>query len=64
MKLKKFASVFAATALAVGLLAGCGAGKKAEEGSKVSRVEIRLKLVLTLNYQVQLHHMVLQKQWN
>ncbi len=33
MKLKKFASVFAASALAVGLLAGCGAGNKAEEGS-------------------------------
>lgn len=33
MKLKKFVSVFAASALAVGLLAGCGAGNKAEEGS-------------------------------
>ena len=33
MKLKKFVSVFAASALAVGLLAGCGTGNKAEEGS-------------------------------
>jgi branched-chain amino acid transport system substrate-binding protein len=33
MKLKKFVSVFAASALAVGLLAGC-TGEKAEEGSK------------------------------
>ena len=33
MKFRKFAGVFAASALAVGLLAACGTGEKAEEGS-------------------------------
>ena len=33
MKLRKFASVFATSTLAVGLLAGCGADEQSEEGS-------------------------------
>ena len=61
-EIEKVWGVFAASALAVGLLAACGAGDKAEEGSTGGlRMAIRLKSGSTLNCQVMLLLMVLQK---
>ena len=43
MKTKKFASLFLATTLLTGILAGCSGGE--DESTSSVKVEIRLKLV-------------------
>ncbi|WP_342505918.1 ABC transporter substrate-binding protein [Sporosarcina sp. FSL K6-2383] len=48
MKLKKFAGIFATATLAVGLLAGCGAGEKADGDSSSSKGGDTIKIGVNL----------------